>query len=320
MLPFITFLCFFLGMGEARKALSHRHHHERSGSLLPSLSTSPELLYGYQLTWHDEFEYTPLRQLPSSANWIFDIGTSYPGGASNWGNNEAERYTMSPANVHITPFNTLAITPRKSNGTWTAARIETQRTNFVATHGGKLYIESRLKTGCAPSDRQQGIWPAFWALGAEFRGNYTNWPAASEWDFMEVVNGLPKMYSTLHCGSAPGGPCNEYNGLGSGGVEWSGCEWHTVGFEVDRCASAGLSRNAWKKETLTWYLDGERIFQLSGARFNQSSLWETIAHKGHFLLLNVAVGGNRPGQPNATTLDGPPVQLEVDYVRVWNQY
>lgn len=277
-------------------------------------------LLGYELTWQDNFKQVAGLVSPSSANWIIDNGTSYPGGAPNWGNNEAEVYTNSLANVHVTTSNTLAITPRRSNGTWTSGRIETRRKDFAATSGGKLYIEARLKTGCASTDRQQGIWSAFWALGGEFRGNYTNWPGASEWDFMEVVNGLPTTYNTLHCGTAPGGLCNEYDGIGNGGVAWTGCEWHAVGFEVDRSMAGADNLGNWGEETLRWFLDGAQVHEILGSKINDSATWDNIAHKGHFLLLNVAVGGNWPGQPNATTLDGEGVQMEVDFVRVWNSY
>ncbi|KAB8213116.1 concanavalin A-like lectin/glucanase domain-containing protein [Aspergillus novoparasiticus] len=287
----------------------------QGGSLLDSIvPLLPSLVVRhYQLTWHDEFNHRPACHLPASERWIADIGHSYPGGAPAWGNNETQKYTTSPANIRVTPSGTLTLTPRlSSNGSWTSARIETQRSDFAATPGGKLYIESRLRTGCAHPYEQQGIWAAFWALGAEFRGNHTNWPAASEWDFVEVVNGLPKVYNTVHCGILPGGPCNETNGLGNGGVGWSICEWHTVGFEVDRAV------DVWYKERLKWYLDGEQVFELPASRINSSAIWDAIAHKGHFLLLNVAVGGYWPGQPNATTADGEDVQMEVDYVRIWN--
>lgn len=85
---------------------------------------------------------------------------------------------------------------------------------------------------------QQGILPAFWALGADFRPSYSGWPIVSEWDILEAINVLPTVYSTLHCGYAPGGPYNEYNGIGNGGVAWTGCDWHILGFEVDRRAAA----------------------------------------------------------------------------------
>ncbi|KAH8692020.1 concanavalin A-like lectin/glucanase domain-containing protein [Talaromyces proteolyticus] len=307
-------------VAQAGNAHSAHHHKNTVGRSVPTI---PDFLghRGYELTWFDDFFWFPGTDgLPSSTNWIFDLGTSYPGGAEGWGNNEAELYTNSPNNVHITQSSTLAITPRlSSNGTWTSARIETARSDFAASAGGKLYIESRLRTGCAATQHQQGIWPAFWALGQEFRGNYTNWPAASEWDFLEVINGLPTMYSTLHCGTTPGGPCNENNGLGDGGVTWTGCEWHTVGFEVDRTATGGESDSkAWHEEMLTWYLDGEQIYRVQGSQIDDATVWEKIAHQGHFLLLNVAVGGNWPGQPNATTVDGVDVQMEVEYVAVWN--
>ncbi|PSN73958.1 concanavalin A-like lectin/glucanase [Corynespora cassiicola Philippines] len=303
---------------QGHSAHQHRHAAARRGDIDIDLNIS--ILPGYKLTWADEFRRTRGLQSPSSSNWIFDIGTSYPGGAPNWGNNEAQYYTDSPENVHISKRNTLVITPRKSkNGTWTSARIETHRKDFAAAPGGKLYIESRIKTGCADSKFQQGIWNAFWALGEEFRGNYTYWPMASEWDFLEVLNGLPLTYGTLHCGVAPGGPCEEFNGLGNGGSPWSKCQWHTVGFEVDRTTnSSSYEPASWRDEKLRWYIDGVQTHEVAGSRVNDSSVWEAVAHKGHFLLLNVAVGGNWPGQPNATTIDGPKVEMEVDYVRVWN--
>jgi hypothetical protein len=122
--------------------------------------------------------------LPSSNNWLFDLGTSYPGASAHWGTGETETYTNAATNIQISSNNTLTITPRLQKGSWTSARIETQRSDFAAAAGGKLYIEGRIKLGTAPASKQQGIWPAFWALGSSFRGNYNNWPAASEWDFL----------------------------------------------------------------------------------------------------------------------------------------
>ncbi|KAL2844698.1 concanavalin A-like lectin/glucanase domain-containing protein [Aspergillus pseudodeflectus] len=283
---------------------------------------------GYTLTWHDEFTSpsssssesgsgSGSNHLPSSSNWLFSTGTQYPAGAPNWGNNELQSYTTSPSNIHLTPQGTLLITPlRDTNNHWTSARIETQRTSFAARRSGKLYIESRLRTGCALPSQQSGIWPAFWALGESFRADPTDWPMASEWDFVEVINGEPTVYNNLHCGvdREMGGPCNEYTGLTNGGVRWSGCEWHTVGFEVDREVEGG----DWEDETLTWFLDGVESHRVSGADVGDEGVWESIAHRGHFLLLNVAVGGNWPGYPDENTVDGEEVAMEVDYVRVWN--
>ncbi|KAH7360737.1 concanavalin A-like lectin/glucanase domain-containing protein [Rhexocercosporidium sp. MPI-PUGE-AT-0058] len=282
---------------------------------------------GFKQTFLDTFTGIP-GTIPSSRNWIFDLGTSYPGGAPRWGNNEFETYTKDPSNIHITPQGTLAIIPQLSKkGEWTSSRIETQRSDFVAAKGGKLYIEAKIKLPNTPKEKQQGIWPAFWALGSEFRGNYTNWPSATEWDFLEVINGVPTVYSTLHCGTAPGGFCNEYNGLGSGGRDFEKGVFHTLGFLVDRSVSSGSSwglgrrdkaEEDWKSETLTWFLDGKEIFELKGETVGDKATWAKVAHEEHFLLLNVAVGGNWPGAPNNMTVGGVASGMEVGYVGVWN--
>ncbi|KAH9222718.1 concanavalin A-like lectin/glucanase domain-containing protein [Leptodontidium sp. 2 PMI_412] len=286
----------------------------RSEPLLNTAELKALVKPGFVQTFIDTFNGIP-GTLPSSSNWLFDLGTSYPGGAERWGNNEEEIYTSSTSNVHITKQQSLAIVPQLSKkGQWTSARLETQRTDFVAAEGGKLFIEARIKLPDTPAEKQQGIWPAFWALGSSFRGNYTNWPLASEWDFLEVISGGSTMYSTLHCGYAPGGPCNEYNGLGSGGVDFERGVFHTIGFMVDRSMSSG----SWLDETLNWYLDGKKIFTLKGETVGDEPTWVKVAHEEHFLLLNVATGGYWPGQTNNATIGGPSSGMEIDYVGVWN--
>lgn len=75
---------------------------------------------------------------------------------------------------------------------------------------------------------------------------------------------------------------------------------------------------SWMDESLNWYLDGMLKFSVHGSRVADEGTWDMLAHKEHFLLLNVAVGGNWPGPPNSRTIDGPSVGMEVDYVGVWN--
>lgn len=278
-LVFILVACTLVFRTSARQVLRSR-----------DLSTTL-IKPGFVPVFFDDFSGAP-GSLPSSYNWLLSLGTQYPGGAQNWGNNEHQSYTQSRYNLHITDDRNLAIIPRFEDGNWTSARIETQDSSFVAPPGGKLFVEARIKLGDAPSDQQQGIWPAFWALGSKFRGNYTNWPMATEWDFLEVVSGQSTMFSTIHCGYAPGGPCNEYNGLGNGGVSFSRGVFHTVAFVVDR-SMCGPGRNAtWEDETLYWYLDGRKVFNVTGATVGDEETWSLLAHEEHYLLLNVAVGGN----------------------------
>jgi hypothetical protein len=82
----------------------------------------------------------------NTANWLYDIGTSYPGGAGSWGTGEVETMTNSTANVYQDGSGNLVIKPiRDSAGHWTSGRVETQRTDFAAPDGGKVRIEARLQ-------------------------------------------------------------------------------------------------------------------------------------------------------------------------------
>ncbi|KAK0120537.1 hypothetical protein ONS96_010742 [Cadophora gregata f. sp. sojae] len=271
---------------------------------------------GYTQTFLDDFE-GPSGSLVSDSDWIVQLGTSYPGGPSRWGNNEFQSYTDSVDNIRITDDNTLTITPRLDSGSWTSARIETQN-SFAAAPGGKLLIEARIKLGTAPASQQKGIWNAFWAIGKDFRGNYWNWPAVTEWDILEVINGESVIHTTAHCGTTPGGPCNENNGIGGRIAPFSRGAFHTVSLLVDRTVTDAAGQVNWKTESITWSLDGKDIFVLTGTRVGNKAAWEKLAYDEHFILLNVAVGGNWPGPPNAQTVDGPDVAMEVDYVGVWN--
>ena len=265
---------------------------------------------GWDTVWQDDFD-GGAGSLPSSNNWIFDIGNSYPGGAPNWGTGEIAYHTADPANVSLDGTGNLLITPRRDGaGNWTSARIETRRTDFQPAAGGVLRIESRMRLPAVSGAEAQGIWPAFWALGAPFRGVYTNWPAVGEIDIMENVNGLNTVVGTVHCGVAPGGPCNEFDGLGgsrSGLSPSLQAAFHTYAIEWDRSTSP---------QQLRWYVDGQQYYQVNENQVDATT-WANATNHGYFVILNVAVGGNWPGLPTAQTAPGRP--LVVDYVGVYSR-
>src|SRR3954452_22105605 len=247
------------------------------------------------------------------SNWLYDIGTGYPGGAANWGTGEVETMTDSTANVYQDGGGNLVIKPiRDSAGRWTSGRVETQRTDFAAPAGGKLRMEARIQQPNVSGAAAAGYWPAFWALGAAARpAAATNWPSVGEWDIMEDINGRSSVFGTLHCGVAAGGPCNETTGLGSGERACSGCQtgFHTYAVEYDRSVSP---------EQMRFYLDGANYFTLNSSQLDATT-WNNATHHGMFLILNVAMGGGFPaafgGGPTAATQSGVP--LVVDYVAVW---
>lgn len=272
---------------------------------------------GWNLVWSDDFNGAA-NTLPSSANWIIDTGTSYPGGPPNWGTGEIQTYTNSTANVSHDGAGNLRITPiRDSSGRWTSARIETVRSNFKPPSGGVLAIEGRIQMPNVTGAAAAGYWPAFWALGSPYRGNYQNWPGIGEFDIMENVNGINSVWGVLHCGVNPGGPCNETNGIGaSRACPGSSCQsaFHTYRFEWDASVSP---------QQLRWYVDGQHYHTVTQAQIGEPYWSQMTSHAGYFLLLNVAMGGGFPNgvaggtTPTAATVSGRP--MLVDYVAVWTR-
>lgn len=265
-----------------------------------------------QVLFYDDFA------APLTDNWTFDLGTSYPGGAPNWGTGEIQTYTSSPDNIAVRNGN-LVITPlRDSSGGWTSSRIETKDFHdWVCPPGGRLRAEARLKLGAEPESVQAGIWPAFWALGAAYRGNYQNWPAVGEIDILESPNGVSRTWHTVHCGTNPGGPCDETNGVG-GDAAFSRGEFHVVSVEISREAGN------WQDEEVRYAVDGVPSVTINGGRIGDFGAWEGLVHSPMFLLLNVAVGGGFPDAiaggrtPNEQTIGGDGVAMEVEYVAVYS--
>ncbi|MDT0445658.1 glycoside hydrolase family 16 protein [Streptomyces johnsoniae] len=260
--------------------------------------------------WRSDFE-GPAGSLPAGSDWIIDTGTGYPGGPPNWGTGEIQTYTDDPANIQLNGSGQLEITALRDGDAWTSARIETQRADFAAPEGGVLRIEASLKRPDVSGEQALGYWPAFWTLGGDYRGNYWNWPGIGEFDIMENVNGLPQVWGVLHCGVNPGGPCNETNGIGaSTPCDTCGTAFHEYAIELDRTGDT---------EYLRWYLDGQEYHSVSSADMDAAT-WANATDHGHFILLNLAMGGAFPngvaGQttPTPATVSGG--KLTVDYVSV----
>nr|WP_230858736.1 carbohydrate-binding protein [Actinoplanes aureus] len=267
---------------------------------------------GMNLVFSDDFTGAAGTGVNRS-NWLYSVGTGYPGGAPNWGTGEVETMTDSTANVYHDGNGNLAIRPlRDSAGRWTSGRIETQRTDFAAPAGGRMRMEARIQQPNVTGAAAAGYWPAFWALGAAARPvGATNWPSIGEIDILENVNGRSSHFAALHCGTNPGGPCNETTGLTSGERSCTGClsSFHTYAVEYDRSTSP---------EQLRFYRDGSNYWTLSATAVDATT-WNNALHHGFFMILNVAMGGGFPaafgGGPTAQTQPGHP--MLIDYVAVW---
>jgi len=267
----------------------------------------------WMLVWSDEFD-GPVNTSIDALKWIYDIGTGYActGCPSNWGTGEVETMSSSTDNVYHDGAGHLVIKPiRDSHGHWTSGRIETQRYDFEPPLNGALAVEAAIQQPDVSGAAAAGYWPAFWMLGAPFRGNYLNWPGIGEIDIMENVNGLNAVFATFHCGTSPGGLCNENSGISSGQTACVGCltNFHTYRVEFDRSVSP---------QQIRWYLDGSNYYSINSNQVDQLT-WNNATDHGFFIILDVAMGGGFPaafgGGPTDSTVSGIP--LLIDYVRIF---
>ncbi|MFB7441725.1 glycoside hydrolase family 16 protein [Streptomyces mirabilis] len=282
-----------------------------AAATLPANASAPTPPSGWSQVFLDDFD-GPAGSGVNSSNWQYTTGTSYPGGPAGFGTGEVETMTSSTDNVSLDGAGNLRITPRRdAAGNWTSGRIETNRSDFQPPAGGKLRVEARLQMPNVTGAAAKGYWPAFWMLGAPYRGNWWNWPGVGELDIMENVQGINNEWATMHCGTSPGGPCNEKSGIGGQKVcEGATCQggFHTYAVEWDKSTSP---------EEMHFYLDGVNFHTV---RQNQvdATTWADATNHGYFVILNVAMGGEFPaafgGGPDGGTDPGHP--LVVDYVQV----
>jgi len=255
--------------------------------------------------------------------WTYDIGTHYNGAGcpANWGTGEVESVTRSTANVSEDGHGHLLIRPMKSGRRWTSGRIETAASTFTAPAGGELQVIASIKQPSPSSGL--GYWPAFWMLGAGFRASGAGtsgtmacpkWPSVGEIDVLEDVNALSQHSGTLHCGTDPGGPCQESSGLTSGLRPCTGCQagYNAYSVIVDRTRAGN--------ESITWYLNG-RAYHTVTQRQVGATTWKAAVDHGFFLILDLAIGGGYPDgvcgctTPTASTSSG--AAIGVRYVAVY---
>jgi beta-glucanase (GH16 family) len=273
-----------------------------AGNVGPGLQLRSAKAFTWTLQWSDEFSGAAGTGLDTS-QWVYDIGTG-------WGNNQVENDTSSTANVYHDGAGHLAINPihtsKSATAGWTSGRVETQRMDFAAPQGGLMAVEASIEQPDVTGKAAQGYWPAFWMLGQGIRSG-SSWPGVGEIDVLEDIDGRSEVYGTLHCGTNPGGPCNETTGLSSGPQPCSGCQtaFHSYRVEYDRSVSP---------EELRWYLDGS-LYHAVNATQMDATTWSNALQHGFFIILDVAIGGGFPGNPTKSTQSGVP--MLVDYVRVY---
>jgi beta-glucanase (GH16 family) len=267
------------------------------GRLIVFLSLSLLAVEGraesWHLIWSDEFNG------PAGTGINVNKWTVQTGGNGN-GNKEWQFYTTGQSNAALDGHGCLDITALKSatntfktrfgNGAYSSARFMTGEKFFVKY--GR--IEARIKIPAG-----QGLWPAFWMLGED---HAMGWPQCGEVDIMENIGKKPDtVWGSMH------------------GPGYSGGKGLTTAFRLQNGGRFADDFHVfaveWKKNEICWYVDGQLYERRTPADLPAGKKW--VFNKPFFLLLNLAVGGKWPGDPDQTTMF--PAVMVVDYVRVYQR-
>jgi beta-glucanase (GH16 family) len=252
---------------------------------------SPAEKNSWMLVWSDEFDGQNGSGVDPS-KWIAETG------GNGWGNKELEYYTARTQNAHVQGGNLAIKAVREKYAgpdgvmrDFTSARLKTQG-KFAQAYGR---FEARIKI---PGG--QGMWPAFWMLGDDI--DKAAWPACGEIDIMENIGKEPDtVYGSIHGPGFIGS-----TGLGSpyklpNGKQFAD-DFHLFAVE-------------WEPDVIRFFVDDHLYSARTRAELKPG--WEWPFDHPFFLLLNLAVGGDWPGDPNATSIF--PQSMLVDFVRVYKR-
>ena len=255
-----------------------------AGSEVPQLE-------GYTLLWHDEFNGSKMDE----ANWGYD--PHEPG----WTNNELQEYTTSTDNVFVRDgkmvLKAIKTVDENGNDYYTSGKIKGQlKKDFMY---GKVVVSAKVPEG-------KGLWPAIWMMPTD-ESFYGQWPKCGEIDIMETLGHQTEIaYGTIHYGE----PHAEQQGIYTldNGAKFSD-DFHEFSVE-------------WEPGEMRFYIDNNLYHTVNDwftAYPNEDEKpYPAPFNQTFFIQLNLAVGGNWPGNPDATT-DFDKAEFEIDYVRVYQK-
>ncbi len=253
----------------------------------PTATARPEpvgLKGDWNLIFHDDFDGSALNtKVWKTCYFNFKLGDSCY-------HDDGELELYRPGGVLVNDGN-LTLQAKKQTVT-TFGRTFHYTSGMISSgpdvQGGKEgftfkygYMEMRAKIAGG-----QGMWSAFWALPADL-----TWPP--EVDAFEILGATPSIfYMTYHYAGANGSDVGD-------GTQWTGPDfsdgWHTFGLD-------------WEPGSFTWYVDG-----VARRRYTSAN----VVAKPMYIVASLAVGGDWPGAPNATTPF--PGLYQIDYIRVWQK-
>ncbi|WP_373513878.1 family 16 glycosylhydrolase [Persicitalea sp.] len=264
--------------------------------LLLFLTISPLASAQWKLVWSDEFNDDGS---PNPLKWKYEQGFVR--------NNELQWY--QPDNAHCRD-GLLVIEGRKEqkpnpNYQPGSDNWKTKRPNITYTSSSLItrklhqWLYGRFEMR-ARIDTRPGLWPAFWTLGVE-----GEWPANGEIDIMEY-----------------------YRGMLLANAAWASGQRYKAKWDDSRKPISEFADPAWSEKFHVWRMDWDEkriALYVDDQLLNEVNLEETYNASGdkknpfrdpHYLILNMAIGGDNGGDPSSTDF---PARFEVDYVRVFQK-
>jgi beta-glucanase (GH16 family) len=263
------------------------HAGNRLSLTIPVQAASPTV---WSLVWSDEFN-GPNGTPVDASKWTAEVG------GNGWGNNELETYTARSENA-FQSNGSLVIKAIKEQFTgsdnitrqFTSARLITK--NKFSPQFGRFEARIKLPFG-------QGIWPAFWMLGSNI--DTVNWPTCGEVDIMENIGREPSIiHGTIHGPGYSGGNGPSASFTLPNNQRFAD-DFHNFAIE-------------WEPNVVRFYCDGI-LYKTRTPADIPGKTW--VFDHPFFIIVNLAVGGTWPGNPDATTVF--PQQLLIDYVRVYQR-
>lgn len=255
---------------------------EEAGTATPEID-------GYNILWSDEFDGDTLDET------IWNRELREPG----WTNNELQEYTGSDENIFVQDGHlVLKAIKTEVNGQdyYTSGKVNSQ--NNADFQYGKVVVSAKVPEG-------QGLWPAIWMMPQD-ESYYGQWPKCGEIDIMEVLgNDTTTSYSTIHYGE----PHAEQQGTITLDEGSFSSDFHEYSVE-------------WEPGEMRFYTDGVLVLTVNdwftAEEGEDDKPYPAPFDQPFFVQMNLAVGGNWPGNPDETT-DFENAEFQIDYVRVYQK-
>ena len=245
-------------------------------------------LEGWNIVWQDEFDKDSL----DLTKW------SHETGGHGWGNNELQYYTDSDSNSYVENGNLVLKAEVVPQGIGSSRGLRYYSSARLRTYGkgdwkyGRIEVKAKVASG-------QGIWPAIWMLPTDWL--FGGWPSSGEIDIMEHVGyDLGVVHGSVHT--------EAYNH-----------KINTQRSSARKIANVDTEFHVysiiWDKDKISFFIDDVQYFLFENDQLGNYKTWP-FDQRFH-LLINIAVGGDWPGNPDNST--NFPRTMLIDYVRVYEK-